>query len=108
MPNVAKLTPAARGSAKLFELPHDDHAALIKQLGLAREKFEIKWWWKYGQPAIDRITASGLTKAGNLGSVIEQVMKLNGAELQVTASCFPYGVPRPDYYRIELEARRNF
>jgi len=108
MANVTKLKPALRGSSKLFDLEPDDHSALAKALGVAREKYEIKWWWKYGQPAIDRVTASGLTKPGNLGSVLEQVMKLNSRELQVTASCFPYGIPVPDYYRVEVEARRNF
>lgn len=108
MANVTKLKPALRGSSKLFDLAHDDHVGLTKALGLARDRFEVKWWWKYGQPAIDRVTATGLTKAANLGTVIDQVMKLNTQELQVTASCFPYGIPVPDYFRVELEARRNF
>lgn len=96
---------ADRGSAKLFTLKPDDHAGIAKALGLARSNYEVKWWWKYGQPAIDLIRAHIEVDRKQLGPVVSQLMQLNGPAMQVTAHCFPYGIPVPEWYRVELNIR---
>lgn len=95
-----------RGSAKLFALEPHDHEGIARALGVARGDYEVKWWWKYGQPAIDRIRASLEVKAGQLGHTVAQIMEMNGRELQVTAECFPYGIPKPEVFRIEVEVSK--
>jgi hypothetical protein len=96
---------ADRGSAKLFTLKPHDHAGIAKALGMARSDYEVKWWWKYGQPAIDLIQAQLEVNSKQIGPVVGQLMHLNGPSLQVTARCFPYGIPVPEWYRIELSIR---
>ncbi|MEO5830783.1 MAG: hypothetical protein ABIQ36_09470 [Rhodanobacter sp.] len=95
----------SRGSAKLFALKNDDHVGIAKALGMARSDYEVKWWWKYGQPAIDLIKAQLQVDTNQLGPVVSQLMHLNSPNLQVTAYCFPYGIPYPEWYRIEVNLR---
>ena len=97
---------AERGSAKLFALEPHDHEGISRALGAARGDYAVKWWWKYGQPAIDRIRGSLEVKSGQLGQTVAQLMQLNGEELQVTAQCFPYGIPKPEVFRIEVEVSK--
>jgi hypothetical protein len=96
-----------RGSAKLFALEAHDHEGIARALGAARGEYEVKWWWKYGQPAIDLIRGSLEVKAGQLGQTVAQLMQMNGKELQVTAECFPYGIPKPEVFRVEVELRKG-
>jgi hypothetical protein len=98
---------AERGSAKVFAIHAHDHEGMSAALGIARSTYEVKWWWKYGQPAIDLIRASLEVKGEQLGSTIASLMHLNGPEVQVTAGCFPYGIPVPDVFRLELEIRKG-
>ena len=46
-----------RGSSKIFDLAHNDHEGFAKAIAAARQDFQVKWWWKYGQPKIDFIRA---------------------------------------------------
>ena len=57
-----------RGSSKLGTLsPQDLHAAI----DVARATYTVERWWKYGQPAIDRIGAVlNVRDPANAGSVI--------------------------------------
>jgi len=96
-----------RGSAKVFKLEAHDHQGIAAALGVARSEYEVKWWWKYGQPAIDLIRANLEVRGGQLGPTVSQLMKLNSPELQVTATCFPYGIQVPDVFRVELEIRKG-
>lgn len=96
-----------RGSAKIFAIEAHDHQGLAAALGVARGEYEIKWWWKYGQPAIDLIRASIEVKTETLGTTVSQLMQMNGRELQVTAACFPYGIPRPEVFRLEVDIRKG-
>ncbi|MGS0997651.1 hypothetical protein ACVCL3_05270 [Rhodanobacter sp. UC4437_H4] len=106
MATTRKITSNAnRGSAKLFALKPHDHAGIAKALGVARGDYEVKWWWKYGQPAIDLIQAQLEVNAKQLGPVVSQLMRLNGPTLQVSASCFPYGIPVPEWFRLEVNIR---
>ena len=98
---------AERGSAKLFSLASHDHEGIAKALGMARGGYEIKWWWKYGQPKIDMIKTHIQVAGPALGQTVSQLMQLNSSDVQVTAQCFPYGTPKPDAFRVELEIRTN-
>ena len=97
---------ADRGSAKLFLGESHGHEDLARAIGLARGEYQVKWWWKYGQPAIDVIRGSLEVPGGKLGSVVSSLMNLNGPELQVTAGCFPYGIPVPESFRVDVEIRK--
>lgn len=99
--------PAERGSAKLFSLSPNDHDGIAKALGMARDSYEVKWWWKYGQPRIDLVRAHFEVAGNALGPTVTQLMRLNGPELQVTAQCFPYGTPKPEVFRLEVDIRTN-
>ena len=94
--------PAERGSAKLFALDVHNHEALAQAIGAARNDYEVKWWWKYGVPAIDRMLLTIEVDARQFGPTLTKFMQLNGREMQVTAECFPYGIVQPDRYRVEL------
>ena len=96
-----------RGSSKLFSLQPHDHEGIATALGVARAEYQVKWWWKYGQPAIDLIRATIEVKPAQLGATVSQLMHLNGPEVQVTAQCFPHGIPRPDVFRLEVEMRKG-
>lgn len=96
-----------RGSEKLFAIKGNDQAALLEALGAARGKFEVKWWWKYGQPRIDRILAEMTVPRDQVGSAISDLMLLNGQDVQVIVSCFPNGLPHPDMFRVEASFQRN-
>jgi hypothetical protein len=96
----------ARGSAKMFAIKGHDAAALVEALGLARELYEVKWWWKYGQPAIDRIQAQLDVPKAQLGKAITQLMEMNGPELQVNVTCFPNGIPKPDVFRVDASFQK--
>ena len=96
-----------RGSAKVFHLHQNDHQGLVAALGIARGEYELKWWWKYGQPAIDLVRASIEVNVSQLGPAVAQLMKLNGPEVQVTAACFPYGIPVPEIFRVDVELRKS-
>jgi len=103
----ASVNPAQRGSARLFAIELHDHAALAQAIGAARDDYEVKWWWKYGQPAIDRLRLTIEVDAARLGTTLTKFMQQNSRATQVTAECFPYGIVAPDRYRVELEIQNT-
>jgi hypothetical protein len=89
-----------RGSSKLGAMSSDD---LHKAIGAARESYKIERWWKYGQPAIDRISAVlDITNVATAGSIIGNIIKMQGAERQIGVVVFPYGIPVFDGVRLEV------
>ena len=58
-------------------------------------------------PAIDRIKAQFEVPGAQLGAAVNSLMQLNGRELQVTAECFPYGIPKPDVFRVEVDINKS-
>lgn len=78
-----------RGSAKIFDLPQTDRKALAMALTNAREHFEVKWWWKYGQPKIDLIRARIDVRSEVLGQVVTEIMQLNDRGMQATLTATP-------------------
>jgi hypothetical protein len=88
---------AERGSHKVFGTASHDHEELARALGFARAEFEIKRWWKYGQPAIDLIEAELQVSSSNVGSTVARLMQLNAPNLQVITECFPFGITNPEF-----------
>ena len=89
-----------RGSSKLGTLsPEDLHMAI----DAARSTYTIERWWKYGQPAFDRIAAVlNVTDPAQAASVIGGLIKLQGSAVQVGLEVFPYGITAPDGVRIAV------
>ncbi len=97
-----------RGSAK-FKFDIKDHRELVKALDLSRFDFEVKRWWKYGQPAIDRITATYVVKAGGAGELLNVLLGANSDRILVRTRAFPFGMPDPfpDGVEIDVEFIKN-
>lgn len=96
---------AERGSAKLFTVAAHEPDALAHALGLARGEYEIKRWWKYGQPAIDLIKAEFQVSAQSLGPTVSKLLLMNSQQLQVTAEVFPYGITNPEF-RLQVNIQK--
>jgi len=86
-----------RGSSALFSIKAHDHEALSKAVGLARDTYEIKWWWWYGQPAFDRLELGIEVNKAQLGNAVGKFMDQNGQGVRVTSEVFPYGIINPGY-----------
>jgi hypothetical protein len=97
---------AERGSHKVFGTASHDHEALSHALGFARAEFEIKRWWKFGQPAIDRIEGELQVSSANVGSTVAKLMQLNGPNLEVITECFPFGITNPEF-RLQVTLQKN-
>ena len=89
-----------RGSSKLEAMSRDD---LHKSISLARSSYKIERWWKYGSPAIDRITATlNVPSVKDATKVITDLIGRHGADVQVDLDVFPYGLPVVDGVRIQV------
>lgn len=95
-----------RGSARIFDIAHHDHEGFARSIAQARQEFQVKWWWKYGQPRIDLIRASLEVKPDALGAVVTEVMHLNREGIQTTVQAFPYGLPYPEAFRLEVNIQK--
>jgi hypothetical protein len=95
-----------RGSSKIFDLAHNDHEGFAKAIAAARQDFQVKWWWKYGQPKIDFIRATLEVDSRALGAVVTEVMHLNRQGIQTTLEAFPNGIPNPEIFRLEVEIQK--
>jgi hypothetical protein len=91
----------SRGSDKLGALAPE---ALHKAIGIARDSYRIERWWKYGQPQIDRIAATlNVTNVAAAGNVIAGIIGQHGSAAQITFEGFPYGIPKLDGLRINVQ-----
>ena len=97
---------AIRGSTKLWadlfekEPPTDEE--LSRAIAAAGESFRVLRWWKYGQPAVDRVTATIDVGLDDAGGTIAGILGVHGRGVQVTVHAFPHGIPTPDGVRIDL------
>jgi len=102
---------SARGSTKLwqrvFEKDAPTHEELTKAVAAAGESYRVLRWWKYGQPAIDRITATLDVGFQDAGQVIQNIINAHGKEIQVNLDVFPYGIPNPEGVRIDVVFERQ-
>ncbi len=97
-----------RGSDRVFEASMHDVAAIAEAIGAARGDYEVKWWWKYGRPAfIDQIVGGLHVRPDRIGQALEQLLRLNSAEVQVTARVLPYGEKNLEAFQVEVEMRRS-
>jgi hypothetical protein len=99
------MAQTTRGSEALFKFGKDE-AVLAEALGAAREDYEVKWWWRYGQPAIDRVVADLIIPRENFARAFTRIMEANSRQLQVTAEVFPQGAEQLDGYRVTLDMRQ--
>jgi hypothetical protein len=96
----------ARGSAALFAIKAHDHEALAKAVGLARSDYEVKWWWKYGQPAFDKIVLGIQVSPAQLGTTVSKFMDQNTNAVRITGEVFPFGIVDPGFL-LEVTAERQ-
>lgn len=97
-----------RGSDRMFEMDMQDTSAISEAIGSARGDYEVAWWWKYGTPAlIDHIRGGLNVRPDRIGQTLEQLLKLNKSDVQVSARVFPKGLTNPDVFQVELEMRRS-
>lgn len=90
----------SRGSSKLGAMSRE---TLHRNINAARESYQLERRWKYGQPAIDRVSAVlNVTEIGVAGSILDSIIKLQGEERQIGVLVFPYGIPVVDGVRIEV------
>ncbi|HEY0737095.1 MAG TPA: hypothetical protein VGD69_19420 [Herpetosiphonaceae bacterium] len=86
-----------RGSSKVwarvFESDAPTDEELTRSLATAAEGYRVRRWWKYGQPAIDRIKATLDVPFDNAGPLVQDLLGANGKGLQVSLDAFPYGIP---------------
>ena len=96
----------ARGSAALFAIKAHDHEALAKAVGLARTDYEVKWWWKYGTPAIDKIYLGIEVNPAQLGPTVAGFLNQNTQATRITGEVFPYGIIDPGFL-LEITAEKQ-
>ncbi|MGZ8283802.1 MAG: hypothetical protein ACXWUN_12750 [Allosphingosinicella sp.] len=94
-----------RGSDALFSFGKDEKV-LVEALGAARADYTVKWWWRYGQPAIDWIRADLEIPRENFARAFTQIMEANSRELQVTAEVTPQGVEKLEGFRVQVDIRQ--
>lgn len=115
MPNRAEgrqmAEQGASGSEKLWERlfhaepPKEAHLAEMLQTAASEVKV-VRWWW-YGQPAIDLIKGSIDIPAAAAAGAIGGLLKQHNADVQVGLEVFPYGIPVPDWVRVNVQMERN-
>lgn len=94
---------AARGSEKLLARDSfkftQDHAARLQGIVSKHEAKFVKWWL-LGQPDPDVVFAGiQVDRLDKVGSVIEALL---GEQYIVNLDVFPYGIPYPDIFQINL------
>ena len=103
---------AARGSIKLWDRVFDTEpptkAELGKAVAGARETYVVLRWWKYGQPAIDRIRTTIDVATADSGVVIQGILNsAAGNKAQITLDAFPYGLPNPERVQVNVTFERD-
>jgi hypothetical protein len=92
-----------RGSAKLGVAA----VSLEKALAAAKVNYLIERWWKYGQPAIDRIQGViNVTNFADAGRVVQELASQQG-KTQINLEVFPYGIINPDGVRISFNMEQK-
>ena len=103
---------AARGSAKLWDRVFETEAPTDDKLGeaVARggESYKVLRWWKYGQPAIDRIKTTLDVATIDSGKVIQEILgSALGNRANIVLEAFPYGLPKLDRTQVNVTFERN-
>ena len=103
---------AARGSAKLWDRVFETDAPTDEKLGEAvargQESYTVLRWWKYGQPAIDRIKATLDVATIDSGRLIGEILGSGlGNRANIVVEAFPYGLPKLDRTQVNVTFERN-
>lgn len=103
---------AARGSAKLWDRVFETEAPTDDNLGQAvargGESYKVLRWWKYGQPAIDRIKATLEVPTMESGRLIQDILgSAGGNGANIILEAFPYGLPKLDRTQVDVIFERN-
>jgi hypothetical protein len=106
------MSKEARGSEKLWDriFEHDQptHARLGEAVAAARENYKILRWWKYGQPAIDRVRTTLDVATADSGLLIQDILHSAGAnKAAIILEAFPYGVPQLERVQVDVTFQRN-
>ena len=103
---------AARGSAKLWDRVFETDAPTDANLGeaVARggESYKVLRWWKYGQPAIDRIRTTLDVATADSGRLVQDILgSAGGNRANIILEAFPYGLPKLDRTQLDVTFERN-
>ena len=106
------MSKEARGSEKLwdriFEQDQPTHAKLGEAVAAARQSYRVLRWWKYGQPAIDRIRTTLDVAAADSGSLIQDILNsAGGNRANIVLEAFPYGLPQLERVQVNVTFERN-
>ena len=105
------MSKEVRGSAKLWDriFEHDQpHANIGEAVAAARESYKVLRWWKYGQPAIDRIRTTLDVATAESGPLIQDILNsAAGNKANITLEAFPYGLPRIDRVQVNVTFEKN-
>ena len=111
MQNQDTMDQQDRGSEKLWSRVFEDDAPTSESLNSAvanaRSGYMIKRWWKYGQPAIDRVKALIEVPREQVGALVQDVLSSSGRGVQVTLDAFPLGLPDPDVFHVNVNFERE-
>jgi hypothetical protein len=111
MKNQDAMDHQSRGSEKLWSRVFEDDAptseSLNSAVASARSGYVIKRWWKYGQPAIDRVKALIEVPREEVGALVQDVLRSNSRGVQVTLDAFPLGMPEPDLFHVKVNFERE-
>lgn len=103
---------AARGSAKLWDRVFDSDPPTDAKLGEAvargQEGYQIRRWWKYGQPQIDRIKATFDVATAESGMLVQEILgSAAGNRANIFLEAFPYGLPKLDRTQLDVIFERE-
>ncbi len=106
------MSKEARGSEKLWDriFEHDDptQAKLGEAVAAARESYRVLRWWKFGQPAIDRIKTTLDVPTAESGQLIQDILRsAGGNRANITLEAFPYGLPQLERVQVDVTFERN-
>ena len=101
-----------RGSSKLWENVFDSEPptqdALADRVAGAKQTYQILRWWKYGQPAIDRIRTTLDVATIDSGPVIQEILNSAiGNKANVILDAFPYGLPKLDRVQVNVTFEKD-
>ena len=105
------MSKEARGSEKLWDriFEHEPtHAKLGEAVAAARESYRVLRWWKYGQPAIDRIRTTLDVATAESGPLIQDILRSAASnKANIVLEAFPYGVPQLERVQVDVTFERN-
>ena len=104
---VQKQRGSSKVWARVFETDAPTNEELTRSLAVAGETYRVLRWWKYGQPAIDRIKATLDVRFENVGPLIQDILSVHGKEMQVSLDVFPYGQPGPEGIMLNVVFERQ-